>query len=140
MTGMIRRFAMGYPVLSYLYVVAYYASNATSTFSMTAGPGEILGFSAFKFSGTDADYALLNVVITIDGVAVFSGAVRDLMATSLLYAENGMFCSHAIRDADVCASSFRLTMPYEVSASLVFKNLSANQLGLGFSVPVRRGA
>lgn len=140
MTGILRRVATGYPVLSYLYVVAYYAANAVSTFTFTAGPGEILGFSMFKFSGSIDDYSILGVTITIDGTVVFAGYFADLISTNLRYNGQGMFWSHTILDVNACATSFKLNMPYELTASIVFQNLSANQLGLGFGVPVRRGA
>ena len=140
MTCRLHRKVVGYPFYQYAAGSGAVAAGATAVFSISDGPGEILGFALFKWAGNIADYNMLNVKIEIDGVTIYDNYLTWLLGSDMNYAFHSMNSTNDIQTAAFNCCSFKLMMAYESTAVITFKNQSANSLSIAFGIHTRQGA
>ena len=140
MTGRLPRRVDGYPVYQFAAGSGQLTPNQTMVFSDSNGPGEVLGFAIFKWAGNNADYALLGGKIVIDSVTIFDTYLTWLTGADMTYAFHHLMTTNDIQSSQFACFSFKLTMAYESSMSITFKNQSSNNISIAAGVHARVGA
>ncbi len=140
MTAELNRFVHGYPAYSFLSAGGVIVPAGNQVYNLPSGPGEILGFCILKYGGANADYSLLNVNITIDGVVIFNNNLFALFGMNAALTGHSMHSTNDVSTATIVSSSFRFRMAYEVSASITYTNNGAANITIAVGIHSRRGA
>jgi hypothetical protein len=140
MTGRFLRLVSGFPCLAPVVSVVTIAPAATSTINLYGGPGEFLGMALWSYVSSDSAYGAITIVVTVDGVVLYSGDLFKWLVQNRLYAAHGLFSTHEHYSNTNCWSSFAVKIPYDSTFSIAFTNNDASDFNLIISLYARRGA
>lgn len=139
MTCSYPRRAIGYPFYQYVAGMGAVAAGATSTFSISGGPGEILGFGMMRYAGTIANFSIMNIKIVIDGVTIYDNYLAWLLGADLNYGFHALCSTNDIQSSAINCCSFEFMMAYESTAVLYFKNQGGASVSFGVGIHTRQG-
>jgi len=120
----------GYNIANILYGQAVLGPAGTLVFTLTGGPGEVLGFGIFKYAGTVANFDLFGIKYVIDGITIFDSGWGWLLGLNAQYSMHGLFSTNDIQDANFSAVSFLCRQPFDSTHVMTITNNSAANVSI----------